>query len=37
MMPIMEPKRFTLWKEIAQFRIRYDRWINDVKTHFLQA
>ena len=23
--------------EIAQFRVRYDRWIKEVKTHFLQA
>ena len=23
--------------EIVQFRVRYDRWIKEVKTHFLQA
>ena len=23
--------------EVVQFRVRYDRWIKEVKTHFLQA
>ena len=36
-MPIMEPKRFTLLKKIVQFRLRYDRWIKEVKMQFLQA
>ena len=30
----------TVWiflLEIVQFRVRYDRWIKEVKTHFLQA
>ena len=24
-------------QEIVQFRVHYDRWIKEVKTHFLQA
>ena len=28
---------YIIYSRIAQFRVRYDRWIEEVKTHFLQA
>ena len=29
--------RYFDWPMVDQFRVRYDRWIKEVKTHFLQA